>query len=136
MSRKQMLLPCNRDEWSRESFFPHLKVCSWFMWQFSSPVSSVLCPRLVFSSGVFHKVSIQGVVALGSHFATLCWEVDFYEAIFFFIINFQKEKANTFTLLIILIVKSLQIELNSTHLLLWPPNCRNKRAITPKCYNS
>ena len=30
---------------------------------------------------------------------------------FFFIINFQKEKANTFTLLIILIVKSLQIEL-------------------------
>ena len=36
----------------------------------------------------------------------------------FFIINFQKEKANTFTLLIILIVKSLQIELHSTNLLL------------------
>ena len=59
MSRKQMLLPCNRDEWSRESFFPHLKVCSWFMWQFSSPVSSVLCPRLVFSSGVFQHLSIS-----------------------------------------------------------------------------
>ena len=28
---------------------------------------------------------------------------------YFFIINFQKEKANTFTILIILIVKSLQI---------------------------
>ena len=45
------------------------------------------------------KVSVQGVVALGGHFATLC-QVDFYEAIFF-IINFQIEKANTFTLLII-----------------------------------
>ena len=63
------------------------------------------------------KVSIQGVVALGGHFATLCKELDFYEAIFFFIINFQKEKANTLTLLIILIVKSLQIELHSTNLL-------------------
>ena len=49
------------------------------------------------------KVSVQGVAVLGCHFATLCQEVDFYEAIFFFIINFQKEKANTFTLLIILI---------------------------------
>ena len=26
------------------------------------------------------KVSVQGVVALGSHFATFCQEVDFYEA--------------------------------------------------------
>ena len=30
--------------------------------------------------------------------------------IFFFVINFQKEKANTFTIVIILILKSLQIE--------------------------
>ena len=60
---------------------------------------------------------IQGVATQGGHFATLCQEVDFYEA-FFFIINFQKEKANTFTLLIILIVKSLQTELHSTNLLL------------------
>ena len=37
---------------------------------------------------------------------------------FFFIINFQKEKANTLTLLIIPIVKILQIELRSTNLLL------------------
>ena len=61
----------------------------------------------------YNKVSVQGNVALGGHFATLCREVDFYKAIFFFIINFQKEKANTFT---ILIVKSLQIELHSTNL--------------------
>ena len=40
---------------------------------------------------------------------------------FFFINNFLKEKANTFTILIILIEKSLQIELQSTNLLLWPP---------------
>ena len=54
-----------------------------------------------------NKVSVQGVVALSGHFATLCREFDFYEAIFFFIINFQKEKANTLTFLIILLVKSL-----------------------------
>ena len=59
------------------------------------------------------KVSVQGVVALGGHFATLCQELDFYDANFF-IINFQKEKA----LLIILVVKSLQKELHSTNLLL------------------
>ena len=56
------------------------------------------------------KFSVQGVVALGGHFATLCHEVDFYKALFF-IINFQKEKANTFTFLIILTVKSFQIQI-------------------------
>ena len=40
---------------------------------------------------------------------------------FFFVIIFQKENGNTFTLLIIFIVKSLQKEPNSTNLLLWPP---------------
>ena len=49
---------------------------------------------------VSSKVSVLGVVALGGHFATLFQELDFYEA-FFFIINFQKEMANTLTLLII-----------------------------------
>ena len=67
------------------------------------------------------KVSVQGVVALDGHFATLCPELDFYEAILF-VINFQKEKENTFTVLIILIVKSLQIELHSTNLLNMTPN--------------
>ena len=65
------------------------------------------------------KVSVQGVVVLGGRFTTLCWEVDFYEAIFFSLLIFKKEKANNFTLSIILIlVKSLQIELQSTNLLL------------------
>jgi hypothetical protein len=64
------------------------------------------------------KVSVLEVVGHGGHFATLCRELDFYVAKFFFIINFQKEKANTFTLLIIIIAKSLQIELHSTNLLL------------------
>ena len=42
-----------------------------------------------------HKVSVQGVgvVALGL-FATSCQELDFHEA-GSFIVNFQKEKANT-----------------------------------------
>ena len=59
----------------------------------------------------YTNVSVQGVVALGSHFATSYQELNFYEAIIFCIINFQKVKENTLTLLIILIVKSLQIEL-------------------------
>ena len=37
---------------------------------------------------------------------------------FFFVTNFQKEKANPWTLLIILIMKSIQIELHSTNQLL------------------
>ena len=36
-------------------------------------------------------------------------ELDFHDANFFFIIDFQREKANNLILLIILIVKSLQI---------------------------
>ena len=65
------------------------------------------------------RVSVQGVVSLGGHFATLCREVDFYGVKRNKnIIIFQKEKGNTFTLLIIFIVKSLQKEQNSTNLLL------------------
>ena len=33
-------------------------------------------------------------------------------------------------------MKSLQKEQNSTNLLLWPPICRDKPAITPKWFNS
>ena len=54
----------------------------------------------------------------------------------FFVIIFQKEKGNTFTLLIIFIVKSLQKEQNITNLLLWSPICWNKCAITPMWINS
>ena len=53
-----------------------------------------------------------------------------------FVIIFQKENGNTFTLLIIFIVKSLQKEQISTNLLLWSIICRNKSAITPKWINS
>ena len=52
------------------------------------------------------------------------------------IIIFQKENGNTFTLLIIILVKSIQKEQNSTNHLLWPPICRNKPAINPKWFNS
>ena len=69
-----------------------------FFWLNSIPLS--ICTGFL----TFSKMKFQ-----------LCRELDFYEA-FFFIINFQKE---TFTLLIILIVKSLQIELDSTNLLQW-----------------
>ena len=65
------------------------------------------------------RVSVQGVKSLGGHFACLFWEFDFYEVKkVFFVIIFQKENGNAFTLLIIFIVKSLQKEQNSTNLLL------------------
>ena len=63
------------------------------------------------------SVSVQGVKSLGGHFACLFMGFDFYE-VKKSIIIFQKEKGNTFTLLIIFIVKSLQKEQNSTNLLL------------------
>ena len=65
------------------------------------------------SSTYLSRVSVQGVESLGDHFATLCRKFDFYE-----VFIFQKEKGNTFTLLIIFIVKIPQKEQNSTNLLL------------------
>ena len=55
------------------------------------------------------RVSVQGVKSLGDHFTCLCREFDFYE-VKKIIIIFQKEKGNTFTLLIIFMAKSLQKE--------------------------
>ena len=72
---------------------------------------------------------------LAAIIACLCWGFEFYE-VKKIVIIFQKENGNTFTLLIIFKVKSLQKEQNSTNLLLWPPICRNKPAITPKWFNS
>jgi hypothetical protein len=64
------------------------------------------------------RVSVHGVKSLGGHFACLC-RVDFYEVKRKKnVIIFQKENGNTFILLIIFIVKSLQKERNSTNLLL------------------
>ena len=53
-----------------------------------------------------HRGSVQGVKSHGGHLACLCRGFEFYEVKFFFII-FLKENGNTFTLLIIFIVKSL-----------------------------
>ena len=64
------------------------------------------------------RVSVQGVKSLGGHFACLCRGFEFYEVKKIVIIIFQKVNGNTFTLLIIFIVKSLQKEQNSTNLLL------------------
>ena len=65
------------------------------------------------------RVSVQGVKSLGGHFACLCREFEFYEVKKKIVIIFQKENGNTFTLLIIFLVKSLQNEQNSTNLLLF-----------------
>ena len=45
----------------------------------------------VSSHSVCFIVSVEGVVALGGHFATLCHEVDFYEAFFFHFISYSIE---------------------------------------------
>ena len=53
------------------------------------------------------RVSVQGVKSLGSHFACLCRGFQFYEVRKKnYVLIFQKENGNTFTLLIIFIVKS------------------------------
>ena len=54
------------------------------------------------------RFSIRGVKSLGSHFACLCRGFDFYEVKKKCI--FQKEDGNTLTLLIIILVKSIQKE--------------------------
>ena len=60
-----------------------------------------------YSSGCI-RVSVQGVKSLGGHFACLCQGFDFYEVKKKCI--FQKENGNTLTLLIIILVKSIQKE--------------------------
>ena len=73
--------------------------------------------KLISPKTVEVRVIVQGVKSLGGHFACLCRGFEFYEGKKIVII-FQKENGNTFTLFIIFIVKSLQKEQNSTHLLL------------------
>jgi hypothetical protein len=55
------------------------------------------------------RVSVRGEKSLGGHFACLCRGFDLYELKKNIIIIFQKEKGNTFTLLIIILVKSSKI---------------------------
>ena len=56
------------------------------------------------------RVSVQGDKSLGGHFACLCQGFDFYEVKKNEKFLFEKENGNTITLLIIIIVKSLQKE--------------------------
>ena len=64
---------------------------------------------LVVNIAMIYRVSVQGVKSLGGHFACLCLEFESYE-VKKNVIIFQKENGNTFTLLIIFLVKSLQKE--------------------------
>ena len=75
-------------------------------------------PNVFFLAMPYCRVSVQGVKSLGDHFACLCQGFEFYKEKINFVIIFQKENGNTFTLLIIFTVKSLQKEQNSTNLLL------------------
>ena len=50
---------------------------------------------IIYETCVYFKVSVQGVVALGGNFATLCQELIFMKH-FFFIINFEKRKGKFF----------------------------------------
>ena len=74
--------------------------------------------KSLFAAGVtgVSRFSVQEVKSLGGHFACLCRWFEFNEVKKNII--FQKENENTFKLLIICIVKSLQKEQNSTNLLL------------------
>ena len=56
------------------------------------------------------RVSVQGVKSLGGHYACLCRGFDFYEVKKKKSCIFQKENGNTLTLLIIILVKSIQKE--------------------------
>ena len=68
--------------------------------------------------GNIRETRIDSWLSLGGHFVCLCRGFDFYEVKKNIIIIFQKENGNTFTLLIIILVKSIQKEQNSTNHLL------------------
>ena len=61
-----------------------------FVLLFFLKISSLAFIQILNYGSTPFKVGVQGVLALGGHFAKFCQEVDLYEA-FFFIINFQKE---------------------------------------------
>ena len=46
--------------------------------------TSFICQAGMHCTEGWAKVSVQGVVAFGGHFATLCRDLDFYEAKHFF----------------------------------------------------
>ena len=87
-------------------------------------MKTIQSPKAKLKENIFptakHKVSVHGVKSLDGHFACLCRGFKFYEVKKKekIVIIFQKGNGNSFTLLIIFIVKSLQKEQNSTNLLL------------------
>ena len=59
--------------------------------------TSFICQAGMHCTEGWAKVSVQGVVAFGGHFATLCRDLDFYEAKhFFFHYQFSKRKGKYF----------------------------------------
>ena len=113
-----------------------LQVCNslfkfqiWILKQFWHCPKRPVLPRHIKVWVSFELFGVLGMYNFGRGF-------ELYE-VKKFVIIFQKENGNTSTLFIIFIVKSLQKEQNSTNLLLvWPPFCRNKSAITTKWFNS
>ena len=127
----------NLKHWSKcQKLSEHISFCIKYCdlhWKENSEKTIFISPKKhlpVKVNSFKDRVSVQGVKSLGGNFACLYQEFDFYGVKKKK--KNQKERGNTFTLLSIFIVKSLQKEQNSTYLLLWPPICRNKRAITPK----
>ena len=112
--------------------------CFWTNFEFTKISGEVVwVQKLKYNLKNFgSRVSVQGVVSLGGHLANIMPGVWFLWRKKLWLFFFQKENGNTFTFLIILIVKKLQKEQNGTNQLLWPPICRNKRAITLKWINS
>ena len=124
--------------WSELASAFHSFLVDYFAYprQFYRILASIASRITFFQRVPLHKGSVQGVISLSGHFACLCQGFDFYELkkiLLFFCC--KKEKGNTFTLLFIFIVKSLQKEQNSTNLLQRPPICWYKLAITPKWIN-
>ena len=72
------------------------------------------------------RISVQGVKSLGGQFACLCRGFEFYE----------EKKCYYFWKWKYFYTFCLQKEQNSKNLLLPPPICRNKPAITPTWFNS
>ena len=66
----------------------------------------MICKTFTFLAKIVSdRVSVQGVKSLGGHFTCLCRGFESY-VLKKIVINFQKENGNTFTLLIIFMVKS------------------------------
>ena len=78
--------------------------------------------------------SVHGVVELGRHFATLYQELHFYEAKYYFHLQFSKRTGKYFVTF-----NNYHSEKSSNRAQIYycdPQPARKKRAISLKCYNS